>query len=78
MTKIITVEVAQLLRQEPDCIRARAIGDDKSQAVGCHVEITGPSSVIFDNDRTYGARVWVATEAPVRITNSAGQVKEIP
>lgn len=74
---IINVEVAEMLRHEPDCIRARVVGDDSLRIKGCRVEIDGPSSVIFDDGRTEGARVWVETLAPVKVTSSNGEVKEI-
>lgn len=77
MTKIINVEVAELLRHEADCIRARELDGDQGMK-GCRVEIAGPSSVLFDDSRARGARVWVETTAPVRITNTAGQVREFP
>ena len=76
MTKILNVDVAELLRREPDCVRALVV-ETGQQAVGCKVEWNGPAKMVFDDSRERGARVYVETAAPVRVTNSAGEVKEI-
>lgn len=77
MTKILNVDVGTMLRREPDCVRALVV-ETGEQAVGCKVEWAGPAQMVFDDTRERGPRVYVETEAAVRITNSAGQVKEIP
>lgn len=77
MKKVIQVEVAELLRHEPDCIMARAIGDDSQKYKGCRIEVAGPSSVVFDDDREMGSRVWVETVERVTVTNSKGEKKVI-
>ena len=77
MKKVIQVEVAELLRHEPDCIMARAVGDDRQKYKGCRIEIAGPSAVVFDDDRSAGSRVWVETTERVTVTNSKGERKVI-